>query len=98
MDGIRVNFSGKEADAAPRDVEPMPTGKYLCAITDVELCYSTSEKNNGKPYYSIEFTVQDDMRGGLYKERKCWSNVMLFEGALYSASQLAKAVGLTVDE
>jgi len=90
-------MSGKEADATPRDPEPLPGGKYLCAISDVELRFSTSEKHNGDPYYGMQFTVIDDVAAGKYIDRKCWANVMLFEGALYSIVQILKALGYTID-
>lgn len=92
---IRVNFSDREAGAENVEIEPLPTGKYSCAITDVtmEECGPES-KNPGKPYYAIEFTVQD----GKYENRKCWTNAMLFAGALYTISKLMKALGYDVNE
>jgi|SRR5690349_2195183 len=91
-DGLRVNFSDKEATSQAR--EPLPSGKYHCKITDIslEVCGPES-KNPGKNYWAVEFTVQ----GGKYDERKLWTNVMLFEGALYSLSQLMKATGYDVE-
>lgn len=89
-EGLRVNFSEKEAASAPREV--LPRGKYHVKITDVELRFSKSEKNNGKPYWAVEFTVQE----GPHAERKIWTNAMLFEGALYTFSQLMKALGFDV--
>lgn len=93
MSGIRVNFSDKEAGAENQDMEPLPSGKYPCAITDVTLeeCGPDS-KNPGKPYYKIEFTVQE----GKYENRKCWTNAMLFDGALYTIVKLMKALGFNV--
>lgn len=89
LSDLRVNFSEEEASSEARDFDPLPGGKYLCKITDYEVRYSTSEKNNGKPYWAITLTVQD----GKYEGRKVWSNVMLFNGALYSLAQLLKAIG-----
>jgi len=89
LSNLRVNFSEKEATSEAFDLAPVPTGKYLVAITDVEVRFSTSEKNNGKPYWSVEMTTQE----GKYEGRKFWGNVMLFEGALFSLSQLLKATG-----
>lgn len=89
---LRVNFSDKEAASEARDLEPMPAGKYLVSITDVEVKESTSQKNYGKPYFAFEFTVQEDVHDGKYVGRKAWGNVMLFEGALYSLAQMMKAV------
>lgn len=91
-EGLRVNFSDKEATSAALD--PIPRGEYHVKITDVETRYSKSEKNEGKPYWAIEFTVQE----GPYSDRKVWTNCMLFEGALYTLSQLMKALGYDVSE
>lgn len=87
--GLKINFSDQEAQSEARTFEPIPSGEYYCRITDVEDKESTSEKNHGKPYWHIELTVQD----GEHADRKLWSNVMLFEGALYSLAQLLKATG-----
>jgi hypothetical protein len=91
-EGLRVNFSDKEATSAALD--PIPRGEYHVKITDIETRYSKSEKNNGKPYWAIEFTVQE----GPYSDRKVWTNCMLFEGALYTLSQLMKSLGYNVEE
>lgn len=88
-DGIRVNFSDQEAASEGKSFDPIPSGRYLVAITDIELKESTSEKNFGKPYWHMELTVQE----GDHTDRKLWTNVMLFEGALYSLSQLLKSTG-----
>lgn len=86
---LRVNFSEKEAESEARDYTPVPTGKYHCAITEIETRFSNSEKNKGKPYWAVTLVVQN----GPYADRKFWANVMLWDGALYSLAQLMKAVG-----
>lgn len=86
---LKVNFSEEEAGSEARDYEALPTGKYHVAIFDGEVKESTSEKNPGKPYWSLTLQIQD----GKYEGRRLWANVMLFEGALYSLAQLLKAVG-----
>jgi hypothetical protein len=88
--GIKVNMSAKEATSVVQD--PLPAGKYLIAVTDGELKFSKSAKNNGKPFYALELVVQD----GKYDGRKVFTNVMCFEGALYSISQILKADGAQV--
>jgi hypothetical protein len=95
MEGLKVNFSGKEASSQPRTFEPVPTGKYHVKLTDGtwEECGPES-KNPGKPYWALEFTIQD----GPYEGQHLWSNVMLFEGALYSLAQLMKALGEDIEE
>ena len=87
---LKVNFSDQEASSEARSFDPLPTGAYYCRITDVEdrECGPES-KNPGKPYWSIEFTIQD----GPHEGRKVWTNCMLFNGALYTLAQLLKATG-----
>ena len=88
-EGLRVDFSSKEAESEALSFTPMPSGNYHVKITEITDKESTSEKNYGKPYWNVEMTVQE----GKYLDRKLWANVMLFEGALYSLSQLLKATG-----
>lgn len=87
---LHVDFSSEELASEGRSYDPVPTGKYYCKITNIETRYSTSLKNNGKPYWAVELTVQE----GTYDKRKFWANVMLFEGALYSLVQMLKALDL----
>ena len=90
MSGLKVNFSDQEASSEARSFDPLPTGSYYCRITDVEERWCGQEsKNPGKPYWNIEFTVQD----GPFEDRRVWTNCMLFEGALYTLAQLLKATG-----
>jgi hypothetical protein len=93
MDELRVDFSQQESSSEARDFTPIPSGKYRVAVTDVEVRFSTSSKNKGKPYYAVTLTVQD----GPYEKRKLWANVMLFNGALYSLVQIMKAMGLRAE-
>jgi hypothetical protein len=88
VDGIRVNLSDEEARS--QDREPLPSGKFHYKITDMDLMFvKAGGKNEGKPYINFEFTVQD----GNYTTRKDWTNAMCFEGALYTISQILKALG-----
>jgi len=89
---LHVNFSEEEASSEAQGGELIPRGEYLVRITDGELRESKSEKNFGKPYYNLEFTIQD----GKYQGRKLWTNVMLFQPALYTLAQLLKAIGIQV--
>lgn len=87
---FKVNFSDREASSQAREFDAIPSGKYYARITDVEDRECSEEsKNAGKPYWNIEFTIQE----GPYVDRKVWTNCMLFEGALYTLSQLLKATG-----
>lgn len=96
--GLYVNFSAEEAASESKDLEPLPSGKYLVTITKCDLTASQSVKNFGKPYYKIEFTVAADMRGGTFEGRKCWTNAMLFSPALFTITHLMKACGFGVSE
>lgn len=88
--GIKVNFSEEEASSEALSFEAIPTGTYHACVTDITLQYCGPEsKNPGKPYWNVEFTVQD----GDYTDRKIWTNCMLFEGALYTLTQLMKSTG-----
>jgi hypothetical protein len=91
-DSIRVNMSDKEASSVDR--EPLPSGKYHYKITDVELTYTKeTAKHPNAPYLAFELTVQD----GKYASRKDWTNAMCFDGALYTISQILKALGAPID-
>lgn len=90
--GIKVNMSENEAKSA--SLEVLPAGKYLVAVSDGKLMECGPEsKNPGKPYYNMELTIQSDK----YEGRKLFTNVMCFNGALYSLSQILKASGVAVD-
>lgn len=92
-EGIRVNMSTKEGSS--RTVTPLPSGRYLMAVTDCDLVEcGPNSKNPGKPMFKMELTVQD----GDYNGRLAWTNVMLFEGALYSIAQMLTAQGIEVTE
>lgn len=89
---LKVNFSEQEASSEALSFDPIPTGKYYARVTDItERECGPESKNPGKPYWAVEFTIQD----GEFENRKLWANVMLFEGALYSLVQLLKATGHT---
>lgn len=89
---LKLNFTDQEAASEARSFDALPSGKYHVKITDIELRKSTSDKNYGKPFWHVEHTVQE----GPYADRKLWTNVMLFSGALFSLSQLLKATGYPV--
>lgn len=90
-EGIRVNMTDKEATSADR--EALPVGKYHLKITDMEVKFvKPGGKNSGKPFIAFEFTVQD----GKYSGRKDWTNAMCFDTALYTISQICKALGMEV--
>lgn len=93
-EGFRLNFSDQEANSEAREFSALPSGAYLVNVTDAELRESQSTKHFGKPYAAFEFTIQEDAFEGKFVGQKAWANVMLFEGALYSAAQMMKAADL----
>lgn len=95
-DALYVNFSDEEAASESRDREPLPTGKYLMCIADVELRESKSEKNKDKPYYAVQFKVVEDKKGGQFKDRSAFTNAMLFAPALFTITHIMKATGFNV--
>lgn len=94
MSGLRVNFSDKEASSEARSAELLPRGDYHVSLTDIEYREVREGKNEGKPYWNLEFTIQS----GPYENRKAWTNCMLFSPALYTLAQLLKACGYDIDE
>lgn len=93
MGGLRVNFSEKEASSEARSAELLPRGDYHVSLTDIEHREVREGKNEGKPYWNLEFTIQS----GPHENRKVWTNCMLFEPALYTLAQLLKACGYDVE-
>ena len=89
--GIRVNVSEKAAASESRDLDPVPTGKYLVQIDGAEIREVAGEDspNKGKPMCNLELTIID----GDYEGKKMFTNIMLF-GEAYSAVWLCKALGL----
>jgi hypothetical protein len=96
--GIKVVLSNEEAKSSV--LEPVPLGWYKVTISDVELkevknAPAPGKKDNrGKPFYSIECTINEPEA---YEGRKVFTNAMLFEGALYTISQIMKAMGIEVE-
>jgi hypothetical protein len=89
---LRVNLSSKEAESTSIDV--LPSGKYVCNIVEGSVEeVKPGKKNVGKPYWKLRFVIQD----GKYAGRSIYSTVMLFDGALYSLSQLLKSLGYDVN-
>lgn len=92
-DALKVNFSEEESTSVAREYKPMPPGFYHAAITKVEdAAVGNNDKGNfGKPFWKLTLVVQEE---GEYSRRNLWANVMLFDGALHSAAQLLRAVGM----
>jgi hypothetical protein len=96
--GIKVVLSNEEAKSTV--LEPVPLGWYKVTLSDIELkevrnAPAPGKKDNrGKPFYSIEATINEPEA---YEGRKVFTNAMLFEGALYTISQIMKAMGIDVE-
>jgi hypothetical protein len=88
---IRVNFTDTEKYGnSSLGLDPLPTGKYHVAITDVETRESGPQsKNPGSTYLNIEFTVQS----GEYEGRKLWVNATLLPHALFTIKGILEAIG-----
>lgn len=86
---IRINVSDKAAQSESRDIEPVPTGKYLVQVDGYEIreVKDDASPNKGQMYVNLELTIQE----GEYEGRKIWTNIMLF-GEAYSAVWLCKAL------
>jgi hypothetical protein len=89
---VRLNFTDQEKygqESTGRD--PLPTGKYHVAITDVDVRFSgPASKNPGSEYWAIEFTVQS----GEYEGRKAWTNATMLPHALYTIKGILEAIGV----
>jgi uncharacterized protein DUF669 len=90
---FRVDFTNVET----KNFDPVPTGKYLLAITDYELkeC-SEQSKNPGKPLVQHEFTIQEphEIGGVKVAERKLWTNFMpTIENTLWRLKNFLEALG-----
>jgi len=84
---LHVNFT--EEEAASKAWDEIVPGKYDAYITGAEPAQcGPDSKNPGKWYYRLEFTFD----GGKYDSRKAWTNAMLFSPALYTISQICKAI------
>jgi hypothetical protein len=72
---FRIDFTNVKA----RNFDPVPTGKYLCAVTDYERRMTgESAKNPNQPMFNFEFTIQqpEKVKEMDTAERKVWNNFM----------------------
>lgn len=88
---LKLNLSDQEAKSEAREFKVLPTGTYICNIVEVKdaVVGPNSQNNAGKPYWNVRFVVD---QGDQYDGRNIFSNIMLFEGALYSIKQLVSAL------
>lgn len=95
---LSINVSKKAAES--RSFEDLPQGWYHVIIGEVELRFSSSEKNPGKPMYGFEFEVTDDPRNPSNEDgspkfagRRLWTNACLWEGAEFTIVNILRALG-----
>ena len=89
---LKVNFTSEEAGSTVREIPP--SGEYLVAITDGELKeVKPGRKNTGKPFWQVRMVIQE----GAYAGTSLIASVMLFDGALYTFSQLMKALDYDIN-
>ena len=85
---LRLNLSDQEASSKAREYSVLPTGAYACNIVEIkEETVSPTSKNAGKPYWNVKLIVD---QGSQYDGKPIYTNLMLFEGALYLAKQLVE--------
>ena len=89
---FKVNFTDTDKYAGSSlGLDPLPTGKYHVAITDVEARESgAGSKNPGSTYLNIEMTVQS----GEYEGRKVWTNATQLPHALFTIKGILEAIGI----
>jgi hypothetical protein len=94
MSGLHVNFTDKEATSEARVFTAVQTGWYLCSVYEIEEAEcGPNSKNPGKPFWKLTLSC---LQEGDLEGRRFWTNVMLFEGALYSLKQLLQACGYDI--
>lgn len=88
---LKLNMSSEEAKSEPRSFQVLPTGEYLCNIVEIkEEIVKPGSTNADKPFWNIRFVVDSANNG--YEGRTIYTNVMLFEGALFAIKQLVEAI------
>jgi hypothetical protein len=92
-EGFTVNFSDQEASSELRDYKPIPRGHYLVHIFECKVEESKSKKNKGRPMYNFTLVVDKEKHPDAAGKR-VWDRACLWEGALYTISQIMQALGL----
>ena len=90
---FKLNFSEADKASSARGFDAVPAGTYTLAVTDIELAEVKRGPNEGKPFFKVEFTSQEE--DGPTKNRKFWANVMLFDvpSGNWFLAQFLKATG-----
>jgi hypothetical protein len=100
FEDLRVDFSSKEASSEAREFDALPRGFYPVYIEQVSISKcgpNAKPENRGKPFYNLQLRVDGD--GDFWaNNRVLFDSAMLFSGALYTITQIMKAMGIEVDE
>lgn len=90
---FKINFTDEDKASSARGFDAVPAGQYQLAVTDIELDHVKKGPNEGKPYFKVEFTSQEE--DGPSKNRKFWANAMLFDipSGNWFLAQFLKATG-----
>ena len=76
------------ATEAAKDFGLLPSGEYVCHLTNGEL---ETSRSNATPGYKIEFTIHD----GEFAKRKLWLDCWLTEAALPQSKRDLGKLGVT---
>lgn len=93
---FKINFSDEDRNAEARSsvYNALPTGDYVCIVSDIDLAEVKNGTNAGKLMFKVTLTVDDDDKPD-NNGRKFWPNIMLFEisGGNWFLAQWLKATG-----
>lgn len=85
---MKVNFG----DVEVREFEPLPTGRHLCKMSQVD--YVPESSRSGEPAIAWQFSVD----GGDYDGRKAFLNTSLQPQSLWSTQRVLMALGMSKEE
>jgi hypothetical protein len=94
--GDRITIDIDPDNAGNSSGDPIPAGDWEGVIDNVEVGASKSSANSGKPVYNVKVKLEGNGVKGV-DGRSAIKTVCLWDGALISYYQLAKAVGQPAD-
>jgi hypothetical protein len=92
-EGFTVNFSDQEASSELREFKPVPRGHYLVNIKECKVEEVKGGKNKGKPMYNFTLVIDKEKHPD-HAGQRLFDRACLWEGALYTISQMMQACGL----
>lgn len=90
---MKLNFADTP-DPKEGEFELLPSGKYHCIITSMEMTETKGGKAPGTPMVKCEYTIQS----GKFEGRKVWDQLVLGESSLWKTKALLFALGFSKDE